>query len=213
MGDIIDFLGEVEEGWWRGKLAGKVGVFPSNFVVQFNSTSPVLANRRSATGTNVSRIRNSLSSSREDLVSTVSEKDAPSLPPKPGKNDDIPNAKTRTDLPNSVATVRELCKVLFPYEASNEDELDLKEGDVISILSKELPDKGWWRGELKGKIGVFPDNFVQILSPEGMSLSVSISFEHEFILINSKHVFQELHRKTTQTHCNGQTVHHPQRNS
>lgn len=86
MGDIIEFLGEVEEGWWRGKLAGKVGVFPSNFVVAYNSTSPVLANRRSTTGGNVSRIRNSLSSSREDLVAGTPEKDAPSLPPKPSKH-------------------------------------------------------------------------------------------------------------------------------
>lgn len=86
VGDIIEFLGEVEEGWWRGKLAGKIGVFPSNFVVAFNSSSPVLANRRSTTTcNNVSRIRNSLSSSREDLVSSTNEKDAPSLPPKPGK--------------------------------------------------------------------------------------------------------------------------------
>lgn len=64
-------------------------------------------------------------------------------------------------------TVRELCRVLFPYDPTNEDELELKEGDVITILSKELPDKGWWKGELKGKIGVFPDNFVQVLSVDG----------------------------------------------
>lgn len=32
VGDIIDILGEEEEGWWRGLLNGKNGVFPSNFV-------------------------------------------------------------------------------------------------------------------------------------------------------------------------------------
>lgn len=67
----------------------------------------------------------------------------------------------------SLPIVREMCKVLFPYESSNDDELDLKEGDIIAILSKELPDKGWWKGEIKGKVGVFPDNFVQSISPEG----------------------------------------------
>lgn len=65
-------------------------------------------------------------------------------------------------------SVRELCKVIFPYKPANEDELDLKEGDIITILSKELPDKGWWKGESKGKVGVFPDNFVQLVSGEGM---------------------------------------------
>lgn len=65
-------------------------------------------------------------------------------------------------------SVRELCKVLFPYPPSNEDELELKEGDIISIINRELPDKGWWKGELRGKIGVFPDNFVVPLSPDGI---------------------------------------------
>ena len=30
--DVVDFLSEVEDGWWKGKLRGRVGVFPSNFV-------------------------------------------------------------------------------------------------------------------------------------------------------------------------------------
>ena len=29
---VIEFLGEVEDGWWKGRTAGRVGVFPSNFV-------------------------------------------------------------------------------------------------------------------------------------------------------------------------------------
>lgn len=91
VGDIIEFLGEVEEGWWRGKLAGKIGVFPSNFVSAFASASPILANRRSNNSMNTSRSGTSLNSSREDLVSNAStvligEKEAPSLPPKPGKS-------------------------------------------------------------------------------------------------------------------------------
>lgn len=56
--------------------------------------------------------------------------------------------------------------MIFAYKPTNEDELDLKDGDVITILSKDLPDKGWWKGELKGKVGVFPDNFVQLISPD-----------------------------------------------
>lgn len=41
---------QVEEGWWRGKLGVKVGVFPSNFVSMVENASPVLANRRSQSG-------------------------------------------------------------------------------------------------------------------------------------------------------------------
>ncbi|XP_019853346.1 PREDICTED: SH3 domain-containing kinase-binding protein 1-like isoform X2 [Amphimedon queenslandica] len=32
LGSTVEVLGEEEEGWWRGKLDGKEGVFPSNFV-------------------------------------------------------------------------------------------------------------------------------------------------------------------------------------
>ena len=32
MDDVVDFVAEVEDGWWKGKLRGRVGVFPSNFV-------------------------------------------------------------------------------------------------------------------------------------------------------------------------------------
>lgn len=67
-----------------------------------------------------------------------------------------------------VISVRETCKVLFAYEPANEDELRLGEGEIITILNKELADKGWWKGELRGRIGVFPDNFVQILPTEGL---------------------------------------------
>lgn len=66
----------------------------------------------------------------------------------------------------SAYQVKELCRVLYPYEAANEDELTLKEGDIIVILTKEVQDKGWWRGELRGKVGVFPDNFVDIVQQE-----------------------------------------------
>lgn len=32
VGDVLEFIEEVEEGWWRGKLKGREGIFPSNFV-------------------------------------------------------------------------------------------------------------------------------------------------------------------------------------
>lgn len=164
VGDVIEIFEEVEEGWWRGKLNGKVGVFPSNFVEPIESVSPTSANRRSSTGAagkptlldgssltktnSLNKSRTSLSSSREDLDQPTSQQllhDAPSLPPKP---------------------VRELCRVLFAYAPANDDELKLGEGDIITILSKDLPDKGWWKGELRGRVGVFPDNFVVLLPPE-----------------------------------------------
>lgn len=64
--------------------------------------------------------------------------------------------------------VREQCRVLFPYTAANSDELTLTEGDVVTIVSRDVPDQGWWRGELRGRIGLFPDNFVTVLPLPGI---------------------------------------------
>ncbi|NXP26550.1 CD2AP protein, partial [Scytalopus superciliaris] len=57
---------------------------------------------------------------------------------------------------------KEYCRTVFSYEGSN-DELSFKEGEIIQIISKDTGEPGWWKGELNGKEGVFPDNFaVQI---------------------------------------------------
>ncbi len=58
--------------------------------------------------------------------------------------------------------MREFAKVEFVYEPTNDDELGLEAGDIVTILSKECEDSGWWYGELNGQKGVFPDNFVKI---------------------------------------------------
>ena len=57
-------------------------------------------------------------------------------------------------------------KVLYSYVAENEDELSITEGDIVTILETELEDSGWWKGELSGEVGVFPDNFVCIIPAE-----------------------------------------------
>ncbi|XP_022081897.1 SH3 domain-containing kinase-binding protein 1-like isoform X2 [Acanthaster planci] len=62
--------------------------------------------------------------------------------------------------------VRERARVTFPYEAQHSDELELKEGDIVTVLDKEAGDSGWWFGEINGRKGVFPDNFVTMLPPE-----------------------------------------------
>ncbi|XP_069461939.1 CD2-associated protein isoform X2 [Ambystoma mexicanum] len=58
---------------------------------------------------------------------------------------------------------KEYCRALYSYEGSNEDELSFKDGDIMTVLSKDTGEMGWWKGELNGKEGVFPDNFAAII--------------------------------------------------
>lgn len=52
-------------------------------------------------------------------------------------------------------------KALYDFVGENEDELSFKAGDVITEL--EPVDDDWMRGELMGKAGIFPKNYVQFL--------------------------------------------------
>lgn len=52
----------------------------------------------------------------------------------------------------------------FSYAADNDDELSLDTGDIVEVLGEE--EDGWWSGTLKGKTGVFPNNFVEEISEE-----------------------------------------------
>ena len=60
---------------------------------------------------------------------------------------------------------KERAVVEFDYEGEQSDELTLHIGDVVTILEKDV-NEGWSKGEVNGKVGLFPDNFVKLLPPE-----------------------------------------------
>ena len=60
----------------------------------------------------------------------------------------------------------------FSYTAEQPDELSLVEGQLVRVIEKTLEDDGWWKGEVNGKVGVFPDNFVELLPPEEVKFSI-----------------------------------------
>ncbi|KAJ8789391.1 hypothetical protein J1605_021918 [Eschrichtius robustus] len=47
--------------------------------------------------------------------------------------------------------------------AQLDEELDFREGDVITIIG--VPEPGWFEGELEGRRGIFPEGFVELLGP------------------------------------------------
>uniref|UniRef100_A0A8C9PJ21 SH3 domain-containing kinase-binding protein 1 n=1 Tax=Spermophilus dauricus TaxID=99837 RepID=A0A8C9PJ21_SPEDA len=253
VGDIIEVVGEVEEGWWEGVLNGKTGMFPSNFIKELSGESDELGisqdeqmsksrpeglppvsllpfpahgakGKTTFEGTILYRaapgkseghrryysLRETTGSESDggDSSSTKSEgangtmataaiqpkkvkgvgfgdifKDKPiKLRPRSieVENDFLPVEKTiGKKLPPATVTPdpsktemdsrtksKDYCKVIFPYEAQNDDELTIKEGDIVTLINKDCIDVGWWEGELNGRRGVFPDNFVKLLPPD-----------------------------------------------
>lgn len=53
------------------------------------------------------------------------------------------------------------CRALYNYTPKLYDELELEPGDIIEIHTKE--ENGWWLGELKNRIGIFPATYVEEL--------------------------------------------------
>ncbi|XP_064473033.1 SH3 domain-containing kinase-binding protein 1-like isoform X3 [Ornithodoros turicata] len=204
--DVIEVLEEVEEGWWKGVLKGRIGVFPSNFVVLENAPPPSSSPRVGhwTGGVQEDGLNRKTSQDFAAPEKVESSTDVNETKARPGLKGigfgnilpesrikgkgptgiDSPNDKRQIALPSKKppppvppdATleapklppkpVREQAKVLYTYEAQNDDELTIKEGDVITIITKEVEDKGWWKGELGGRIGVFPDNFVKLIKDE-----------------------------------------------
>ncbi|XP_041831773.1 CD2-associated protein isoform X2 [Melanotaenia boesemani] len=200
VGDVIDIIEEVEEGWWSGSFNGKSGLFPSNFVKELEASEEEVESIEStsdetdgsaaevsvtptspppASGNGVTQPRKIRGVGFGDIFKEGSvklkvrlpspekeekkEKSAPSLPSaaKPAHPNMTDPQRADGDLKPKA---KEYCKVTFSYEATNEDELTLKEGEFIHILSKDTGEPGWWRGEVGGKDGVFPDNFVTMVS-------------------------------------------------
>uniref|UniRef100_A0A672GTJ5 Osteoclast-stimulating factor 1 n=1 Tax=Salarias fasciatus TaxID=181472 RepID=A0A672GTJ5_SALFA len=50
------------------------------------------------------------------------------------------------------------CKALYAYDAQDTDELSFNADDIIDIIKEDA--SGWWTGRLRGKQGLFPNNYV-----------------------------------------------------
>ncbi|XP_062841679.1 SH3 domain-containing kinase-binding protein 1 isoform X2 [Trichomycterus rosablanca] len=198
IGDVVEVLGEVEEGWWEGCLNGKKGMFPSNFTKELMQDAEDLATPPEDPRSTRTSVKDSTGSESDggDSSSVASSteiqpkkvrgfgfgdifKDKPiKLRPRSMEMDNeleklnvkksapAVSQETMKTEPDNKAKAKEFCKVLFPYEAQNEDEMSIKEGEIVAIVSKECADAGWWMGEVDGKKGVFPDNFVKLYVPE-----------------------------------------------
>ncbi|XP_044039759.1 SH3 domain-containing protein 19-like isoform X2 [Siniperca chuatsi] len=55
------------------------------------------------------------------------------------------------------------CVALFDYEGEEDDELTFSQSDVIALL--ELIGQEWGRGQIHGRIGIFPLNFTEVVEP------------------------------------------------
>lgn len=109
---------------------------------------------------------------------TVGHGRVPNLPPPPiptegsASSDSLPRPPPAIDLP-PIPTEPKKKKVLprdqdfenlyygmWDCKGDGPDELSFSKGDVILIINRDFDDKKWWVGELEGKYGLVPKNYL-----------------------------------------------------
>ncbi|XP_063604535.1 uncharacterized protein LOC134780011 isoform X2 [Penaeus indicus] len=67
---------------------------------------------------------------------------------------------------NRTPEPKQVAKALYNFTAQNKRELTFNKGDVIFI--RRSIDKNWYEGELRGSVGIFPCNYVEIVPYDHM---------------------------------------------
>ncbi|XP_069827776.1 SH3 domain-containing protein 21 isoform X2 [Dendropsophus ebraccatus] len=191
-GEVLEVLEEIEDGWWLGKKGDLVGAFPSNFVQEIseppsdkilkknNKQRPKMMEINfTPTGDNtvknndaVNNIKDTTCTGLSTVRIGIAELQIPASQDTTCTGQStvrigiaelqIPASQDSSSKP---VPTTEFARVMFDYVPALPDELALKKGDVLAVISKESEDEGWWRGELHGKSGLFPDNFVILIPP------------------------------------------------
>ncbi|KFQ75267.1 SH3 domain-containing protein 19 [Phaethon lepturus] len=191
-GETIILKEYVNEEWAKGELRGTSGIFPLNFVeviedlpgigmstgaalknkVEVSSSLPQ-NNRRSAEWCEAlhdftAETKDDLSFKKGDYIQILEQVDSEWYRGRLNEKEGIFPAvfvqicSARVELSQSVRGKKGKAKALYDFHGENEDELSFKAGDTITEL--ESVDKDWMSGEIQGKSGIFPKNFVQILN-------------------------------------------------
>ncbi|KFQ21903.1 Hematopoietic lineage cell-specific protein, partial [Merops nubicus] len=86
------------------------------------------------------------------------------LPAPLGKLDDIYDDGGdggETDNVYEVESPGTCAVALYDYQGDGDDEISFDPDDTITHI--EMVDEGWWRGQCRGKVGLFPANYVKLL--------------------------------------------------
>uniref|UniRef100_A0A8C6Q520 Rho GTPase-activating protein 10 n=1 Tax=Nothobranchius furzeri TaxID=105023 RepID=A0A8C6Q520_NOTFU len=98
------------------------------------------------------------------LTHSLSPCSLPSLPPSPSRNeqaDPRPRLNCAVILPKACVTGRR-AKAVYPCEAEHDSELSFQVGAIFSAVTQSR-EPGWLEGDLDGKRGLIPENYVEML--------------------------------------------------
>ncbi|KAF7666541.1 hypothetical protein LDENG_00103010 [Lucifuga dentata] len=186
-GDVIEVLSVVDEFWLLGNKDGVTGQFPSTFVEEvtipstkpgdklyvcindFNSAEPgnlflkrgdvITGEARGSLdlGETWQRGCNAWGSRGLFPSSCVTELNLS------GRSRQLSERSAQAQALELPPYALGQARALMSLHAQLNEELDFREGDLIIITG--LPEPGWFQGELEGRVGIFPEGFVELLGP------------------------------------------------
>ena len=74
-------------------------------------------------------------------------------------------------------------RALHGFEPTEPNELAFEKGDVIKVVNREYKD--WWRGQLRGRTGIFPVNYVVRLHA-----CLPLAFASAYVVMVFRNLFQ-----------------------
>ncbi|CAO3675443.1 unnamed protein product [Umbelopsis ramanniana] len=92
-----------------------------------------------------------------------------------------PDSQSQPSEPGKPSRVR----ALYDFQPTEQGELGFQKGDIIRVLESVYRD--WWKGELRGKTGIFPVNYVEkIVDPTPADLLRESQMEDEVMDMSPK---------------------------
>ncbi|KAG8784683.1 ESCRT-0 subunit protein hse1 [Ceratobasidium sp. 428] len=86
-----------------------------------------------------------------------------------------------TPLDPSTLQIVKRVRALHDFAATEVGELSFKKGDIIKVVDRCFKD--WWRGQIKGRTGIFPVNYVEPL-PEQTAAELAKEAETEALVFS-----------------------------
>ncbi|XP_060710197.1 sorbin and SH3 domain-containing protein 1 isoform X26 [Hemiscyllium ocellatum] len=141
-GERITLVRRVDENWYEGKISGtnRQGIFPVTYV-------DVIKRPRVKNAIDYPDPPGSYSSNRSSTSSPQQ-----------------PRGQQQGTSPERKLAATALFQALYSYVPQNEDELELREGDIVDVMEK--CDDGWFVGTSRRskQFGTFPGNYVKPLN-------------------------------------------------
>ncbi|CAG9858074.1 unnamed protein product [Phyllotreta striolata] len=167
-GELVTITRKVDENWYEGKIGGRKGIFPANYVeILIDPHQTSASSKPVASPAAHSLLLNGSAGGKESMGAHSytpllnSSQSGSSYRAKPAQvvNDKNPGLDQTLHIETQNEPVP--FRAVYKYKPQNDDELELMEGDTVFVLEK--CDDGWYVGssERTGAFGTFPGNYVE----------------------------------------------------